>query len=389
MLVRKLSDTLARLSALAEARKGFAAHASGGRLSELADFGTNPGALGAKTYIPDNLPEGAPLVVVLHGCTQTPEGYDAGSGWSHLADQDGFALLFPEQRRANNPNLCFNWFTPSDFRRDEGEALSIRQMIAALVEQHKVDPARIYVTGLSAGGAMASVLLATYPEVFAGGAIIAGLPYGIATNIPQAFDRMRGHGGPDEAALSALVSEASSHGGPWPTISVWHGSGDATVDPANAAAIVRQWRALHGVAVAPSREETVDGYPRRVWTDASGRDVIEEYSITGMGHGTPLASLGEAGVGQAGAYMLEAHISSTLHIARFWGLDQTIDAPVQAAKARRPVPALRSQQPKASNEDRNPRLTRMPSPPAATPPSPASGVTKVIEDALRSAGLMR
>ncbi|MDB5687470.1 MAG: hypothetical protein JWR77_2059 [Rhizorhabdus sp.] len=387
--MRKLSDTLARLSALAEARQGFVAPDTGGRLDMLPDSGSNPGALGARTYIPDDLRKGAPLVVVLHGCTQSADGYDAGSGWSQLAEQDGFALLFPEQRRANNANLCFNWFTPGDYRRDEGEALSIRQMIATLVALHGLDPQRIYVTGLSAGGAMASVMLATYPEVFAGGAIIAGLPYGSATSMPQAFDRMRGHGMPDEAELAQLVSDASSYDGPWPTISVWHGSGDATVDPANATAIVAQWRALHGVTAAPSREEMVDGYPHRVWRDAAGREVIEEYSITGMGHGTPLATRGEGSCGKAGAYMLEAHISSTWHIARFWGLDrQAADTARKAGTGQALVPY--AQVATTGQDSGTPRFTRIPRRPAAAPNAPrATGVGKVIEDALRAAGLMR
>ncbi|TIL83807.1 MAG: PHB depolymerase family esterase, partial [Mesorhizobium sp.] len=117
-----------------------------------------------------DLPEAAPLVVVLHGCTQTAAGYDDGSGWSQLADQEGFTLLFPEQQRANNPNLCFNWFVPGDTKRNGGEALSIRQMIGAVVVEYGLDRKRIFITGLSAGGAMTSVMLACYPEVFAGGA---------------------------------------------------------------------------------------------------------------------------------------------------------------------------------------------------------------------------
>ena len=108
--MRKISDTIARLAAL-RAPQGFQSVDQGkDRLSDLVNFGTNPGALRAKIYIPDELPYAAPLVVVLHCCTQSAAGYDHGSGWSQLADQEGFALLFPEQQRANNASLCFNWF---------------------------------------------------------------------------------------------------------------------------------------------------------------------------------------------------------------------------------------------------------------------------------------
>ncbi|UCI18400.1 PHB depolymerase family esterase [Mesorhizobium sp. B2-1-8] len=107
-----------------------------------------------------------------------------------MADRRGFAVLFPEQQRSDNANLCFNWFIPDDTRRGSGEALSIRQMIEAVMVAQDSDRTRIFVTGLSAGGAMPAAMLATYPEVFAGGAILAGLPYGSATTLPQAFDRM-------------------------------------------------------------------------------------------------------------------------------------------------------------------------------------------------------
>jgi poly(hydroxyalkanoate) depolymerase family esterase len=287
------------------------------RLSDLTQFGSNPGQLRARIYTPADLPAGAPLVVVLHGCTQTAADYDHGSGWSSLADRHGFALLFPEQQRSNNPNLCFNWFRPGDCRRDDGEPLSIRQMIETFAASRDLDRRRIFVTGLSAGGAMSSVMLAAYPEVFAGGAIIAGLPYGCAKTIPEAFDRMQGKGLADG---DGLVRGASGHSGPWPIVSVWHGSADQTVHPDNAEAIVRQWRLVHGLDEAPARTEVIDTYPRRTWCDGNGRAVIEMYTITGMGHGTPLATQGAEGCGASGPHMLEASISSTQRIAEFWGL---------------------------------------------------------------------
>ncbi|WP_432612810.1 extracellular catalytic domain type 1 short-chain-length polyhydroxyalkanoate depolymerase [Mesorhizobium mediterraneum] len=286
----------------------------------MTEFGSNPGGLKARFYAPANLPHGAALVVVMHGCTQTADGYDRGSGWSQLAEQEGFAVLFPEQQRANNANLCFNWFVPGDIRRDSGEALSIRQMVEALVVAHKIDRERIFVTGLSAGGAMTSVMLAAYPDVFAGGAIIAGLAYGSATTIPEAFDRMRGHGGPSEQELPRLVRAASSHKGPWPTISIWHGTADNTVVPFNADAILVQWQGVHSIDANPKRSETVDGHMRQVWCDTSGRELIEKFSITGMGHGAPLKTPGDNGLGSAGPFMLDVGISSTRHIACFWGI---------------------------------------------------------------------
>jgi len=357
--MRSIADTLARMQSMAAAAKHHPAFAAD-PLDQLADFGPNPGALTARFFIPPSVKARSALVVVLHGCTQTAAGYDHGSGWSAVARREGFALLFPEQQRANNANLCFNWFAPEDSKRGSGEALSIRNMVAAMIARHDLDPARVFITGLSAGGAMASVMLATYPEVFAGGAIIAGLPFGSATNVSQALDRMRGHGGPDDAGLSALVHRASPHDGPWPTISIWHGTADATVNSTNADAILAQWRVVHGVGGEPSVSDLVEGYPHRVWHDRDGRPVIEDYRITGLGHGAPLDTRGADGCGSSGAYMLEAQISSTRWIAHAWGLGE---APVD----HRPISQAES----------------VPTSPATT------GIGGMIEDALRTAGLMR
>ncbi len=245
-------------------------------------------------------------------------------------------------------------------------------MVAAVQAQLGTDPQRVFVTGLSAGGAMAAAMLATYPDVFAGGAIIADLPFGIASSVPEAFDRMRGHGHPPSAALSDLVRSASSHSADWPILSVWHGTADQTVDQSNAVSLVEQWRALHGAPPAPDKTELVNGYPHRVWRDSKGRDVIEEYSITGLGHGTPLDTRGSRHGEQAAPFMLDAGISSTDRIGRFWGIvpDRADDSTgVDPA-----VPAGRAE----------PR----PQPKVATWSS-QTGVQKTIEDALRSAGLTR
>ena len=374
--MRSISDTIRRLRALQPPMpQGRATYLD--RLTDLRAFGTNPGMLRARIHIPADLPENAPLVVVLHGCTQSAAGYDQGSGWSALADLHRFAVLFPEQQRANNANLCFNWFAPEDIRRDSGEALSIRQMIETVVVAYGIDRNRISVTGLSAGGAMASAMLATYPEIFAGGAIIAGLPYGSAATMQEAFDRMRGHGCPTGAALQALLRGASSHKGPWPKISVWHGAADLTVSPSNMDRIVAQWRGVHRLDEKPTHTETSGKHGIQVWRDAKGCALIETHSIAGMGHGAPVDARSIEGGSIAAPFMLDVGISSTLEISRFWGL-----TPVADADENKAGPDALTREPVAAH---GAAVLR-----PATQRTDAStkGITKVIQDALRAAGLM-
>lgn len=368
--MRGIADTIARLNQAA-AHAGVTAQAAATRLRPLTGFGANPGALNGHVHIPENLPEKAPLVVVLHGCTQTAAGYDAASGWSRLADEQGFALLYPEQQRANNPNGCFNWFETGDTQRGSGEAASIHQMIVTVAERHAIDLRRIFITGLSAGGAMTATMLATYPEVFAGGAIIAGLPHGVARDMMQALDRMRGHNLPDAKALSALVRDASDHHGRWPTVSIWHGGGDTTVSPANADAILSQWLGVHGLNARPSRTEHIGDVPHRLWCGTDGQVLVEDHIVPGMAHGAPLKTAEPGGYGAPAPFMLEAGISSTLRIAASWGI-----ATPETARAAQPATRL-------SSRVEPLRARRF------EPNSGATGIGKIIEDALRATGLMR
>jgi poly(hydroxyalkanoate) depolymerase family esterase len=314
------------------------------RVREIHDFGANPGNLRMLEYVPANLAPGPALVVVLHGCTQTAAGYDHGAGWSTMADRHGFALLFPEQKRENNPNSSFNWFEPRDTGRDLGEALSIRRMVERMVAEHGIDRGRIFVTGLSAGGAMASALLASYPDLFAGGAIVAGLPYGAAANVQEAFDCMFKGCSRPARAWGDRVRAASPHRGPWPKISVWHGTADRTVVPANAAEIVKQWTDVHGLASTPDAETRGPGFTRKVWRDPTGRELVESFTIANMAHGTPLATgEGEGCCGAAGPFLLEVGVSSTHHIAAFFGLTGSkVEQPAEPAARVAPEPAPRA-----------------------------------------------
>jgi len=291
------------------------------KLVEVRGFGSNPGQLRMLTYVPDQLPTAAPLVVLLHGCTQSGVSFDKGTGWSTLAARHGFALLLPEQHWTNNPLRCFNWFRLEDTRRDGGEALSIKQMIDRMVEDHGLDRRRIYVTGLSSGGAMTSVMLATYPDLFAGGAVLAGVPYRTADNMQQAFESIFQGRSRTPREWGDLVRGASSHRGPWPRVSVWHGDADSAVKPMNADEIVKQWTDVHSVAGNPHLERTLDGYPHRVWQGPDGEPLVESYTICGMSHGAPL-SIGDRPdqCGTAAPFFNDVGISSAFHIACFWGL---------------------------------------------------------------------
>src|SRR5262249_34212589 len=223
-----------------------------------------------------------------------------------------------------NPKNCFSWFLPDDITRGHGEALSIREMIEHAIATFAADRRKVFVTGLSAGGAMASVMLATYPEVFAGGAIIAGLPYGCASNVQQAFEAMFTEQGHAARALGGRVRAASRHRGPWPKISVWHGTSDPIVKPSNGEDIIRQWTNVHGLSESPSHQEFIESYRRRVWSDANGKALIEAFSISGMAHGVPLATTTEESCSSAGAFFLDVGISSTHHIARFFRLNESL-----------------------------------------------------------------
>jgi poly(hydroxyalkanoate) depolymerase family esterase len=289
-------------------------------LIRLEDFGTNPGELYASMFVPDGLPAKAPLVVLLHGCTQSPASYGRASGWKALAARHGFALLLPKQRRRNNPLCCFNWFQEDDIQREGGETLSIAQMIDAACDRHSLDKGRVYVSGLSAGGAMTAVLLATYPELFAGGGIIAGLPYAAAANMDEAFDRMRGRGLPDALVSSGRVRDASQYAKRRPSISVWQGASDDIVSPSALDHIVDQWLPLLGAVTKEAATPQGVNYRHERWLRRDKSLALEAILVSGMGHGVPLDLGVPDPIGEAGPYMLDMGLSSTLWLARSWKL---------------------------------------------------------------------
>jgi poly(hydroxyalkanoate) depolymerase family esterase len=259
-------------------------------LVEFPRFGSNPGRLSMLVHLPTEPPiPDQPLIVLLHGCGQTAARFAHDTGWADLAGRLGIPLVLPEQADENNRARCFNWFLSAHSSRGLGEALSIREMVAAATERFGSDPTRVFVAGLSAGGAMAAALLAAYPDVFAGGAVVAGLPVGAASSVTEALRRMA-EAGPDRspAVWVEKVRQAAPVGypGPWPKLSVWRGGTDTVVDPANSDLLAAQWSSLHGLD--PTAMETMEflGMRRDRW-DAGGETVVERWTLPELGHEWP------------------------------------------------------------------------------------------------------
>jgi poly(hydroxyalkanoate) depolymerase family esterase len=290
--------------------------------TQVADFGSNPAHLRMYEYVPAELPASPPLVVVLHHCFQTAHDYVLEAGWQMLADRYKFVLLMPEQVSGNDPNLCFTWWSAHE-GRGQGAVESIRQMIEKIVADRNIDRSRIFVTGLSSGAGMSTIMLASHPEIFAGGGVIGNAPFRCARALIEAlFTCMPGLRDRDPQDWGDTVREESGHQGPWPTLSVWHGDVDVIVFPSNAEELIEQWTNLHGADAAPDREDQVEGYSHYGYEDASGRVVVEYYSITGMGHSTPVDPTRGCGDDREGFgdFIHDYGICSSFYIARFWGL---------------------------------------------------------------------
>jgi poly(hydroxyalkanoate) depolymerase family esterase len=259
-------------------------------LVEVSEFGTNPGRLSMFIHLPPDPPQpNAPLIVLLHGCGQTAAKFARDTGWIDLADRLGIPLVLPEQSEANNRGHCFNWFRPMHTGRGLGEALSIQQMVDIALQRFGSDPRRVFVAGLSAGGAMTSALLAAYPDVFAGGGVVAGLPVGAANSVTEALRRMaQADLAPSPAVWADKARRAAPVGyaGPWPRLSIWRGEADRVVDPDNARLLALQWSALQGLDSTAMEEAELFGARRCRWSK-DGQPVVELWSLPDAAHDWP------------------------------------------------------------------------------------------------------
>ena len=279
-----------------------------------------------KLYSPP-LPSGqlpTALVVMLHGCTQNPDDFAVGTGMNALAREQGFMVLYPEQAKDANPQRCWNWFKHNHQRRGSGEPALIASLTQQLVQQHGINPRRVYIAGLSAGGAMAAIVAAEYPDVFAAAGVHSGLPAGCATNVAEAMAQMQSGavGGGIHSGLGSKPLKQHQHQSV-PTI-VFHGDQDRTVNPRNgervlAAAVASQ---AHGGASGSTASilpgTTAQGvsargrrYTRTAYSDGSGAPLAEHWVIHGAGHAW-------SGGQSAGSYTDPTGPDATREMLRFF-----------------------------------------------------------------------
>lgn len=243
-----------------------------------ASFGNQAGTRPYKLYIPKLYAgEPRPLIVMLHGCTQNPDDFAAGTRMNALAEERGCFVLYPAQTCGANRSRCWNWFKRADQRRDQGEPAILAGMTRECMSRYAIDPRRVYVAGLSAGGAMAAVLAAAYPDLYAAVGVHSGLAVGSAHDVQSAFAAMQGA----PRGRSTARKRAS---GSLPVI-VFHGDRDTTVHPRNGEQVILE--SADPAAASSVEQGQVPGghaYTRTVHRDSSGRVVLEHWLVHGAGH---------------------------------------------------------------------------------------------------------
>ncbi|MBP2150976.1 extracellular catalytic domain type 1 short-chain-length polyhydroxyalkanoate depolymerase [Xanthobacter flavus] len=255
----------------------------GSRFEEHS-FANDAGRRTYKLYVPGRFDEQPlPLLVMLHGCTQSPDDFAAGTRMNELAEEHGFLVAYPAQSRDANASGCWNWFNAGDQRRDRGEPSLIAGITRKIMDEYPVDSARVFVAGLSAGGATAAIMGATYPDIFSAVGVHSGLACGAARDMPSAFAAMRQGGTPSATAPHRVDGRTV------PTI-VFHGDGDRTVNPLNGEQVIAQVAAQANaevervVTVTSGKSAGGTSFTRRVQSDADGRRLLEHWVVHGVGH---------------------------------------------------------------------------------------------------------
>ncbi|MEN0075996.1 MAG: PHB depolymerase family esterase [Paracraurococcus sp.] len=245
-------------------------------------FTGEAGSRGYKLYIPStHRGEAAPLVVMLHGCTQSPDDFAAGTRMNALAEEHGCLIVYPAQTQAANAQRCWNWFSPDDQQRDRGEPALIAGITRQVMRDHAVDPRRVYVAGLSAGGAAAAIMARAYPDLYAAVGVHSGLACGAARDMPSAFAAMRqGAGGLQRSGPAARGNRRIV-----PTI-VFHADQDHTVNPRNGDQVIAQSTAPGELRTTVQRGQVPGGhaYTRTLHMSANDQPMLEQWLVHGGGH---------------------------------------------------------------------------------------------------------
>lgn len=279
----------------------------------LTEFGANPGELTA-SYIQPKATTTA-LVVFLHGCVQNAEQLAKQSGLAALAKHYNFTLLLPQQSKNNNVKLCFNWFSPHDNHKNKGEILSIKNMILTLKKQSKAE--KIYLGGLSAGGAMVSAMLVSYPELFTSAAIIAGIPYPCADDIIKAIACMRNGPNLPAKTLASKVKALINTTEQLPSLLIIAGKNDKVVNPKNAIMLAQQWALLKQLTTPIVQHH--NNYHVNLWQNKNKTVQVKLMLIDNMGHGMSVNDQQSYG-GTVAPFLLSAPISSAIEMITFWNL---------------------------------------------------------------------
>jgi poly(hydroxyalkanoate) depolymerase family esterase len=291
-------------------------------LESVSSFGANPGNLNMYRYVPAGVGPSAPLVVALHACSQTAADY-VGAGWNQLADAHHFYVLYPEQKTANNSLQCFNWSwdpsTPAGLQRGQGENESIKEMVDRMKADYSIDPARVYVTGFSAGAGEAVDLLALWPDVFAAGAPVAGIAYGCAATLSDTSNCLSPGVSKTAMQWGDLVRQADpGWTGAHPTVSVWQGASDSVVAPANLGELVKQWTNVLGVDATADETDTSGAVTHQQFQDLAGAARVDTWQVAGLGHQVPVDP--QHGCGTAGTFFADVGVCAAQKIAEGWGL---------------------------------------------------------------------
>ncbi len=282
---------------------------AGARFEEYL-YSNAAGTRAYKLYVPSgyNDQQSLPLVVMMHGCTQSPDDFAAGTRMNELAEEQMFLVAYPAQSQSANVSKCWNWFNASDQQRDTGEPSLIAGITRQILQDFPVDPKRVYIAGLSAGGATAAIMGSVYPDLYAAVGVHSGLACGAAVDMPSAFTAMRQGG--------VLRSNGPQQHGrvprPVPTI-VFHGDGDKTVHPANGEQVIAQSQGEAEFDSEISTGESAGGmaYTRTVQTDPAGQPVLEHWVLHGAGHAW-------SGGSSAGSYTVPRGPDASREMLRFF-----------------------------------------------------------------------